>query len=73
MEARLDDIMKNLGWSSIPGNCGVYIHAQTGAAMVVYVDDMLLLASPRHTDSLWRDFEKSVQYKDPAAPLQRYL
>ena len=41
--------------------------------MVVYVDDMLLLASLRDMDSLWRDLEKSVQYKDPAAPLQRYL
>ena len=54
--------MKNLGWSSIDRN-----------AMVVYVDDMLPLASPRDTDSLWRDFETSIQYKDPAAPLQRYL
>ena len=41
--------------------------------MVVYVDHMLLLASPRDTDGLLRDIEKSVQYKDPAAPLQRYL
>ena len=41
--------------------------------MVVYVDDMLLLASPRDTYSLWRDLEEGVQYKDPAAPLQRYL
>ena len=24
-EAKLDDIMKNLGWSSIPGN-GVFMH-----------------------------------------------
>ena len=41
--------------------------------MVIYLDDMLLLASLQDTDSLWRDLEKSVQYKDPAAPLQRYL
>ena len=41
--------------------------------MVVYVDDMLRLFSPRDTDALWRDLEKSVEYKDPAAPLQRYL
>ena len=49
------------------------MHAKTTAAMVVYVDDMLLLSSPRDTVSLWREPEKSVDYKDPAAPLQRYL
>ena len=65
--------MKSLGWSSIPGNGGVYVHAKTKAAMVVYVDDMLLLSSPQDTDSLWRDLEKKVDYKDPAMPLQRYL
>ena len=65
--------MKKLGWSSVPGSGGVYVHAQTKATMVVYVDDMLLLSSPRDTASLWRDLEKSLDYKDPAAPLQRYL
>ena len=34
---------------------------------------MLLLSSPRDTGALWRDLEMSVDYKDPAAPLQRYL
>ena len=72
-EARLGDIMKNLGWSSIPGNGSVYVHAKSKAAMVIYVDDILLIVSPRDTDALWRDLETSVDYKDPAAPLQRYL
>ena len=70
-EARLDEIMKKLCWPSVPGNGGVYVHAKTKAAIVVYVDDMLLLSSPRDTVSLWRELEKSVDYKDPAAPLQR--
>ena len=65
--------MKILGWPAIPGNGDVYIHAKTGTATVVYVDEMLLLASPRDTDSIWRDLEKSIQYKEPAAVLQRYL
>ena len=50
-EAKLDDIMKSLGWSSIQGSSGVYAHAKATAAMVVYVDDMLLLSSPRDTDA----------------------
>ena len=60
--------MKNLGWSSIPGNGGVYVHAKTKAAIVVYVGDMLLLSSPRDTDALWRDLARKVDYEDPAVP-----
>ena len=41
--------------------------------MVVYVDDMLLLSPPNDIDRLWQELQKSVQFKDPAAPLQRYL
>ena len=41
--------------------------------MVVYVDDMLMLSDPRDTDMLWRALEKSVDYKDPGAPMARYL
>ena len=72
-EARPDEITKKLCWFSVPGNGGVYVHAKTKAAMVDYVHDMLLLSSPRDTESLWRELAKSVDYKDPAAPLQRYL
>ena len=55
---------------SILGNCGVYVQAKTQAAIMVYVDDMLLLSSPRDTDALWRELEKKVDYKDPAMPLR---
>ena len=41
--------------------------------MVVYVNDMLLLSQPNSIDRLWQELQKSVQFKDPAAPLQRYL
>ena len=41
--------------------------------MVVYVDDMLLLYEKSDTELLWREFEKSVDYTDPAAPMQRYF
>ena len=72
-EARLDEIKKKLGWSAVPGNGGVYVHAKTKSAMAVYVDDMLLLSAPRNTELLWRELEKCVDYEDPAAPLQRYV
>ena len=41
--------------------------------MVVYVDDMLLLSPPNDIDRILQELRKSVQFKDPAAPLQRYL
>ena len=65
--------MTKLGWSAVPGNGGVYVHAKTKSAMAVYVDDMLLLSAPRNTELLWRELEKCVDYEDPAAPLQRYV
>ena len=70
-EGKLDDIMKDLGWLSIKGTGGVYTHAKTKAAMVVYVDDMLLLASPKDSDGMWRALEKSVCFKDPEVPLSK--
>ena len=49
------------------------MHAKTTAAMVVYVDDMLLVSAPRDTELLWRELEKCVDCNDPAAPLHRYF
>ena len=43
-EATLTDIMKNQGWTAIPGNGAVFLHGTTRAIMVVYVDDMLRAA-----------------------------
>ena len=72
-EARLDDILKNLGWAPVPGTGGIYTHAKTKAAMVVYVDDMLMLSNPRDTDKLWRALEKSVDYKVPSTSSTRSI
>ena len=57
--------MKNLWWTAVKGSGGTYTHAKTGAAMVVYVDDMMMSAAPEDTSMLWRALEKSADYKDP--------
>ena len=49
------------------------MHAKAGAAMVVYVDDMMLLSSPKDTNGFWRALEKSVLHRDPEARLHRYF
>ena len=41
--------------------------------MVVYIDDMMLLAPPKHTSMLRCELEKSVEYKGLEAPMARYL
>ena len=35
----------------------MYMHAKTGAAMVVYVDVMMMLASQKDTNKRWRELE----------------
>ena len=67
------DIMKNQGWTAIPGNGSVFFHGTIRAIMVVYVDDMLLLAKPRDAGPLLRSPEKAVMFKDFELPLTRYL
>ena len=49
------------------------MHRKTKASMIVYVDDMLMLAAPRDVSGLRREFEKAVNFKDPEASLARYL
>ena len=51
----------------------MYYHPETGAALIVYVDDLLLTAPPHRASGLWRALERSVQFKDLEAPTARYL
>ena len=41
--------------------------------MSIYVDDMMMRAAPEDIAVLWTVLEKIVDYKDPAAPMARYL
>ena len=72
-ERTLQQIMREEGWHSLPEHGGVFVHAKSGAVMIVYVDDMLLLASPRDTPRIWRALEKRIKFKDPEAEMSRYL
>ena len=72
-EKTLKEIMSKQGWEQIPMQPGVFCHKKSGATMVVYVDDLLLIASPSWTNSLWRALEKKVCFKDPEEPIGRYL
>ena len=72
-EKRLVTIMKAEGWAPVSMNPGVFTHAATGAVMIVYVDDMLLLARAADAAAIWAGLDKKVKFKDPAADIERYL
>lgn len=66
-------IMKYEGWTSLPYHGGVYVHTKIMAIMIVYVDDILFLASYRDTIRIWRTLERRINYKDPESDIERYL
>ena len=72
-EKTLQTIMTELGWRNLQGHGGVFVHTKSKAIMVVYVDDMLLLASLRDTGRHWRALEKKVDFKEAEGNLERYL
>ena len=72
-EAKLFDNMKNQDWATIQGSGNVFQHSATRAIMVVYLDDMLLLAKLKHTGKICRALEKAVHFKNPESTLQRYF
>ena len=51
-EKTLQGIMADEGWTSLSNHGGVFVHLATEAIMVVYVDDMLLLARPKDTSHM---------------------
>ena len=41
--------------------------------MVVYVADFILISPDKHEAQIWKELDKHILYKDPAAPLSRFL
>jgi hypothetical protein len=54
-------------------NPGVWFHKATKAILIVYVDDLLLVASPKVDDKLWDELGQKIDFQDPQAPINRYL
>ena len=66
-------LMHSEGWTSLPGHGGVFVHAKSKAIMIVYVDDMLLLATRKDTKMHRRALERKIDFKDPQQQLSRYF
>ena len=41
--------------------------------MIVYVDDFILISPAKHEARIWAELDKHILFKDPSAPLERFL
>ena len=41
--------------------------------MVVHVDDFILISPEKYAAQIWKELDKHILFKDPAAPVQRFL
>ena len=41
--------------------------------MIVYIDDSILISPKKHEDHIWKKLDEHILFKDPAAPVTRFL
>ena len=41
--------------------------------MIVYADDSILISPEKHETQIWEELDKHILFKDPAAPVTRFL
>ena len=69
----MHSVMKQCGYLAIEGCPGVFYHPSKNAEMIVYVDDFILIAPEQHEAGIWKESDKHIDFKDPAAPVTRFL
>ena len=52
----------NLGWTRMEVHPGHWLHTNTGVAMAVYVDDILLGAGKNDKSRFWKEIEHHVKF-----------
>ena len=72
MGAHVENILKDFGWQSIDEWCGSYVHTD-GSILIVYVDDLLMLANDINMDRRWVELAGRIDFKEVAQPIVRYL
>lgn len=51
----------------------MYVHSATRAALIVYVDDLLMVASAAEASALWAGIDAEINFQAPPAPIGQYL
>ena len=72
-DKHLRGILRKLGWSKVESHPGLYIHDETKAVLVVYVDDLLMAAPTDAEERLWAEIAEHVQFSDPPEPISKFL
>ena len=72
-DKKMHSVMKQCGFLPIEGSPGVFYHPSKNAEMIVYVDDFILIAPEQHEADIWKELDKHIEFKDPAAPITRFL
>eukprot|EP00972_Heterocapsa_arctica_P066781 9854431-Heterocapsa_arctica.AAC.1 len=62
-----------LGWTKMADAPGTWRHEATGGLLIVYVDDLLMIAARASEAELWRAIGQRITFKEPAAAIGRYL
>ncbi|CAK0849503.1 unnamed protein product, partial [Prorocentrum cordatum] len=71
-EAKLTKILMEDGWSQPSiSHPGVWLRP-TGAVLVMYVDDMMMVGSGQMCAELWKKLDRNVRFKADAEFLNRY-
>ena len=73
-DKKMRKVMKECGFLPVAeGSPGVFYNPTLSAEMIVYVDDFILISPEAHENKIWKQLDKHILFKDPAAPVQRFL
>ena len=72
-EGHLRKALTGLGWGEIESWPSVWLLRDENALLIVYVDDLLLIAAQASLKKIWQAIESKVRFGEEAQPLRRYL
>ena len=72
-DKKMHKCMKQAGFLHVDGSPGFFYNPALDAEMAVYVDDVILIAPPKHEAGIWKSLEGLIEFKDPPVPVERYL
>ena len=72
-DKKLHVIMKKCGYLVVEASPGVFYNPVTDVEVNVYVDDFVVFCSQLILDRVWQELDQHIKFKDPHAPLERYL
>ena len=69
----LATVLGGLNFEKVDGHPGVWWNPKSSSLLIVYVEDLLLVAGSSESATFWSALEKSIGFKDLPSPVSRYL